>query len=343
LAGGAALEACGGSGKNGVEQLLDTAFRKPIRSADVKIDATLEANGLPGLGDPLRVQASGPYRQTKRGLPSFDIDLKLMPPGGGQVISSGFLSTGERAFAKFEDSFYELPRESVVRANRALRPERRRGMLRRFGLDARSWLVGARVVGDEDVAGVPTRHVVGTLDVRHALSDLNALAERSGRALAPSAGRFERPLSAAEIDRIARIVKNPSFNVYIGKKDDIIRRLSGRVEFQVAKADRAAVGGLRGGSIEFSVEFSNVDGKQAIQAPARARPLSELTRSLGTGGVSGTLAALGAAPPTGSGDRSPGGAASAPDRAAFKKYARCLDEAKPDDTAALQRCSKLLH
>jgi hypothetical protein len=74
--------------------------------------------------------------------------------------------------------------------------------------------------------------------------------------------------------------------------------------------------------VQFSLEFDNVNGKQRIQAPTGARPLSELTQALGGGGTS---------PPT-----------ARPQGDAFKKYARCLDKAKPGDTDALQRCARLL-
>ena len=40
--------------------------------------------------------------------------------GAGQTIQTGFLSTGDRAFVKFEDVFYEQPAAEVRRANRMI-------------------------------------------------------------------------------------------------------------------------------------------------------------------------------------------------------------------------------
>src|SRR5204863_9911159 len=114
--------ACGGGGGGGggqnVERLLDSAFRRPLRSADIAIQAELDVRGLPGVGKPLLVQATGPYRANRDRLPSFDLDLKVATDGGGQTVSTGRLSTGDRAYVKFEDSFFELPRAEVARANR---------------------------------------------------------------------------------------------------------------------------------------------------------------------------------------------------------------------------------
>jgi hypothetical protein len=118
--------------------------------------------------------------------------------------------------------------------------------------------------------------------------------------------------------------------------DDIIRRLAGKVDFDVPEASQASLGGIQSGSIEFQVEFSNVNGDQQIEAPAHARPLSSLTRSLGGGG---TLPGLGGG--------SEGATPEVPDNANpeaqdFQKYADCLDKARPEDTDALQHCAELL-
>jgi len=138
------------------------------------------------------------------------------------------------------------------------------------------------------------------------------------------------------------VVHDPTFNVYVGEDDDIIRRLSGKVEFDVPKANQASLGGIQSGSIEFKVEFADVNGDQQIEAPAHARSLSSLTRSLGGSG---------ALPGLGGGNGGSGGGTSTtpsvPDNASpgtqnFKDYADCLDKARPEDTDALQRCADLL-
>jgi hypothetical protein len=135
------------------------------------------------------------------------------------------------------------------------------------------------------------------------------------------------------------VVHDPTFSVYVGEDDNIIRRLSGKIQFDVPEADRASLGGIQSGSIDFQVEFADVNGNQQIEAPAHARSLSALTRNL-TGGKGGTLPGLG-------GGGNPATTPPAPDNASpgtqdFQKYADCLDKARPEDTEALQRCADLL-
>jgi hypothetical protein len=338
-----ALASCGGGGdKEDAQDLLDKAFSSSIESADLKVDASIQVKGSPGLEKPLRISATGPFRTNDGKLPSADVELKIGTDGGGQTITTGFLSTGDRAFVKFQDVYYEQPESQVAKANRSIAQNKNKnGSLRGLGLDPRSWLGEAKTQGDEEIAGVTTRHISGTLDVEAVMRNLNTFVRRSGGALGDATGQTPpQPLSEADIRQVGEVVHDPTFHVYVGKDDDIIRRVSGKIEFDVPEASRESLGGIESGSIEFQVEFADVNGDQEIEAPAHARPISSLTRSLGGGG---TLPGLG----TGGGSDSDSASPTVPDNATpeaedFQKYADCLDKARPEDTEALQRCAELL-
>jgi hypothetical protein len=349
-----ALVSCGGGeDTDDAEGLLDEAFAGDIRSADLKLDAELQLKGSSAFERPVRIAASGPFVTNEGKLPSADIELKI-GTDGGQTVSTGVLLTGDRAFVKFQDVYYEQPRSEVRRANRALRRSKgKESSLDELGLDPRSWLAESTDEGEAEVAGVDTRHVSGTLDVESLLRDFNRFVRKSGSAVGGATGQPPpAPLSAAQIRTVSESVENPSFDVYVGKDDGIIRRVSGLIEFTLPAPSRAGLGGLESGSIEFSLEFADVNGDQEIEAPANARPLSELTRSLG-GGALGALgqggdgdAGTGGLPeiapeatPPGNGS---GGTGTNPEAEDFREYAECLDEARPEDTEALQRCAELL-
>ena len=232
LFAGLALASCGGGDdQEDVEDLLDRAFSQPMSSADLKLDAELELNGSASLDRPVRLVATGPFRTNVGKLPSVDIELEVGTDGAGQTVRTGFLSTGDRAFVKFQDVYYEQPAAEVRRANRTIRRSKsREGSLGALGLDPRSWLAGGKDEGEEEVAGVQTRHVSGSLDVEAFMRNLNEFVRTSGRALggAPGQARAE-PLSAEDIQRIGEVVRDPTFDVYVGVDDDIVRRVSGRV------------------------------------------------------------------------------------------------------------------
>jgi hypothetical protein len=336
-----ALASCGGGDdKEDVQDLLDKAFSTPIESANLKLDASVQLKGSPGLDRPVRISATGPFRTNEGKLPSVDIDLKVGTDGGGQTVTTGFLSTGDRAFVKFQDVYYEQPPSEVAKANRSIaRNKDKRGSLRAFGLDPRSWIADAKDEGQEEVAGVKTRHVSGRLDVEAVMRNLNEFVRRSGDTLGGATGQAPpKPLSAEDIRQVGEVVRDPVFHVYIGEDDDIIRRVAGKIEFEVPEANREALGGIESGAIEFEVEFSDVNGDQEIEAPAKARPLSALTDSLGAtgvpglgGGGAGGDQAVPTQPDTGN-----------PEAQDFQEYADCLDKARPEDTEALQRCAELL-
>jgi hypothetical protein len=336
-----ALASCGGGDdQENVQDLLDKAFSSPIRSADLKLDASVQLKGSPGLDKPVRISASGPFRTNDRKLPSADIDLKIGTDGGGQTVTTGFLSTGDRAFVKFQDIYYEQPAAQVAQANRSIAQNKdKRGSLRALGLDPRSWLSEAKDEGDEEIAGVQTHHVSGKLDVEAVMRNLNAFVRKSGSTLGGATGQTPpKPLSEEDIRKVGEVVRDPTFHVYVGKEDDVIRRLAGKIEFDVPEDSRESLGGIQSGAIEFEVEFSKVNGDQEIEAPSNPRPLSDLTTSLGGGG---TLPGLGG----GSQDTTPTPPSSdgtTPEAQDFQEYADCLDKARPEDTDALQRCAELL-
>lgn len=336
--------ACGGEGgQRDATALLDRAFEQPVPSADVEIDLQLDAEGVAEFEDPLRLRASGPYVRAAGALPRLDMDVEIRTQGAGQAIQAGLLSTGERVFVGFGGSYYEQPPEQVARANRRLaRDGGGDGSLGDLGLSPRAWVVDAAVRGDEQVGGQATRHVTGTLDVAAVLRDLNRLVDRSAGALGDSE-QAPRSLGRREIERLSRTVEDPSFDVYVGKDDDVVRRISLRLELTVPERDRGDVGGATGASIRLAVELSDVGGDQEIAAPRESRPMSELTSQLGglgaiAGGGLGDVEA-----PSVPGDEP--GVAPDPDAGAadvFERYGECLEQASPGDAEAIARCSELV-
>jgi hypothetical protein len=327
-----------------VQELLDRAFQRPLDSMDLKLDAEVAVEGVEGLDKPIRILASGPYRSNEGKLPSFDIDLDLSAGGPGSTVSTGRLSTGDRAFVKFGDSYYEVDPKEVATTNRQLDSEGGRCTRRGIAIDPRPWIENAEDRGEEQVAGVSTTHVSGSLDVDRMLRDLNEFVTRCGSVLGTAAGQTPDPLSQDDLDKIAQVVSDPSFDIYVGEDDGIIRRLSASLSLKVPQEDQESVGGIEGGSLKFSIEFANVNGDQAIEPPSRSRPLAELTAQLGGNALSGGLGLDNGSPESEDREAPPatgeGGGPAAED---YQNYADCLDRIDPADTAALERCSALLN
>ena len=119
--------------------------------------------------------------------------------------------------------------------------------------------------------------------------------------------------------------------------------------------DRCIAGtGGRSGTLTFTLEIDDLNQNQTINAPANAKPFSDLQQQLGGLGLGGALGGAGAgagagatgtptAPSTGSSSSGSGSSGSSSSAAQQKvqRYAQCLQAAN-GDAAKAQKCATLL-
>ena len=285
-AGPFAVAAC----KKGDDEavLLDKAFKQEITSADVSLSLAADVR-TGGRTERLRFLLNGPYRDNgDLKLPSFD--WKVRASGAGETLRARVTSTGDNLFVRYTGRTYEVGEEAVSTFNRELAQsgELRVQDLAGLGIDMRRWIPKAKTHGAASIAGVETTHVAGRLDVSEALLGLNKLFQHPAikRELA---GEPPPVITRREIAEIDKLVTDPVFHVFVGKRDTKIRRLSAKLRFAVpAHGGRDAHGPERG-TVSFAVELANVDGDQRVDAPQSGRPIRELLRELGIppGGLEG--------------------------------------------------------
>jgi hypothetical protein len=333
-----AVAGCGGS-EGSAKALLKRGFSESISSADMSIDVTVKVDGLPTLAQPVRVKLGGPFKSNGKGkLPSLQWDLSFS--GGGRTFSAGLVSTGEQAFVNYQGTYYKVDDATMARLKQAAATRRSSGArsLKDFGIDPLGWFKDASEQGEANVAGVTTKHVSAGVDLGKLFGDLNKVVARARGSVGTA-----RPsqLSPAVIDQIKKVVHDPKLDAYVGRKDGKIRRLAFEVGFDVPEQAQGSSRGVKGGTVTFSVEFAGVGEPQTIQAPASSKPISELASQIrGLAGGLGGGAAGGLGGAGGSAGGSGGGRTPTPQQ--FQRYARCLTAAKPGDTAAQERCRKLL-
>lgn len=331
------LAGCGGDDDDGAaREILRKGFAASIETANVSVDLTAKLEGIPqqqGQG-PVRVKLAGPYRTNGQGkLPDADLDVVIS--GGGQTFSMGLISTGERAYVVFGGTPYEVSAPTVRRLNGA--GGRRGGgtgpggtLRGRFGVDPINWVADASDEGEATVNGVATRHVRADIDVERALRDLNGVVAKT----APP-GSTPPTLDDEQIESIGELIDDPKLDVYIGIDDDIIRRFSLDLAFEVPEEDRRRLNGLGSGTVTLDVELTEVGTPQRIEDPESPRPMRELNKLLGGRGILGLLFGV----TTG---RPQQGGAGSPTPEQIAAYRECIDRAKPSDNAAIERCRELL-
>jgi hypothetical protein len=341
LAAVALIAGCGGGGGSSKDAraLIDKAFSQSITSADMTLNVEAKVNGVAQLQQPISLKVSGPFQSNGKGkLPSFNWQVSVS--GGGQAFSGGLVSTGDNAFVNFQGTNYEVGADKVAQFNQQLGQNTQGRSLKDYGIDPQAWVKDPTEEGTESVNGVDTTHVKASVDIGRMFSDFNKTIQKAG-SMSTAA---PQQLSPDTIQKIQDVVKNPSFDIYIGKDDNKIRRLSVSVDFQIPSDQRAKFQGAEGGTLNFSIDFAKVGEPQKIAAPTNAHPLSELQQQLGglgggLGGLGGSGATPGAGGSGGGSGRSSGGNPSA---SQIQKYSKCLQSASPSDTAAIAKCSQLL-
>jgi hypothetical protein len=296
----------------------------------------LNLDGVKQLNGPVKLSVQGPYESGgSQTIPKADWDIAAS--AAGQNFSAGFTSTGDNAWVGFQGQNYEVGKAAVAQINAQIKQaagKNKNQGLSQFGIDPKEWLKDPKDEGDDKVAGVDTNHVSATLDVSKFLDDLNKLVRKAGSSTGTSA-----QISPSQKQQIQDVVKNPRFDVYAGKDDNIIRRLSADLSFDVPSDKQAQVGGLKSGTLSFSIEFADVGKPQTITAPTSAKPLSELTRQLG--GL-GSVLGGGSGGSGSGGSGSSGSSSGGPSAAALQAYSNCLQKADPSKPAELQKCAALL-
>ena len=336
---GALLAGCGDDDSGSVTELLDRAFQSPIGSADVTLDIEVELDGVDELQDPIEIALTGPYESGEEDqIPSVDWEITV--GAQNQSFNASLTSTGDRAFVGFQGTDYEVSPETVEAFNRQLAASRKQEGEGRdlgdFGVNAREWVVDAEEEGDEEVAGVETTHVSGKLDVTRVLEDLNTVVEEASK-LGGQLGQQAPPaLTDEQKDQIEDVVDDPSFDAYVGKDDDTLRRLSADLDFEVPEDARESAGGLEGGRVSFSIEFANIGDAQPIAVPEDARPIAELAQQL-QGLLGG---ALGGGPQTGEGGADAPPEAPQTDSEKRKAYEECV-KTDPSDESVRAFCEVL--
>ena len=336
LAAVALIAGCGGGGGSSKDAraLIDKAFQQSIGSAEMTLNIEAKVNGVAQLSQPINLKVAGPYQSNGKGkLPSFNWQVSVS--GGGQAFSGGIISTGDNAFVNFQGTNYEVGADKVAQVNQSSGPGR---SLKDYGIDPQAWVKDPTDEGTENVNGVDTTHVKASVDIGRMFSDFNKTIQKAG-SMSTAA---PQQLSPETIQKIQDVVKNPKFDIYVGKDDDKIRRLSVSVDFQIPADQRAKFQGAEGGTLNFSIDFAKVGEPQTITPPANPRPISELQQQLG--GIGGGLGGLGGSGSSGGSGGSGGGGSgsSNPSPAQFEKYSKCLQSADPSDTGAIQKCAQLL-
>ena len=356
------LAACGGGDDEDASAILAETFGagKDVKSGRLDLSFRLNAQGAQNLQGPVGLRLAGPFQSSGSSeLPRFDFDLDV--DAGGQRISAGAVSTGDKGFLRFQDQPYELGEQLYEQFKRGYaeqakcneqRDEGGEGgvSFRSLGIDPARWLRQAETAGSAKVGGADTTHIRAGVDVPRMLEDVNKVlgrADNVGQAdpcaedaqpEQPRQGSRQLPESTRKT--IADSVKDARVDVWTGEDDRILRRLNITVRFDVPEDKRAQANGLRAGDLRFDMTIGALNKDQRIAAPSGAQPLEQLVAQFG-GQVPGLGDGSGGAAPGAAPGGSAGGAQGGGEGAQSSEYLRCVEQAG-EDVVRLQECAELI-
>jgi hypothetical protein len=347
----AVAAACGGGGGGeDVNTVINKTFssNQKLDSGKLKLDATARLEGASQLQGPVTIKMGGPFdgldtkiAQTGE-IPKADLDLSAS--AAGQTFKAGFTSTGDEVFVNFRGTDYKLPESQLQQLKRQLARAQAEDAkskspdLAALGIEPNDWLKDPTNEGTEDVGGVETIHIKGSVDINKMLDDFDRLLKQAGKLNLSQQQQSQLPkeLPQSTRDQIEKAIDSTELDLYTGKDDKVLRKVHAKIKFNVPEELRQQASGLKSGEIELSVEIADVNEPQTITAPESSKPLSDLQKQLRSSGFGSLGSGSSGSGSSGSGSSGSG----SPSSAQSRKYLECVQKAKGTDE--LNQCSALL-
>ena len=356
-----AFAACGGSGSDDPQAVVENATLEGVESGNVDLSLAIDSKGEEG-GN-VDVSLSGPFQSKgSQDLPELGLTASATGRADGEDIDfeGGLTLLSDRAYVNYEGTEYEVDATTFGFVKSAFEEAQEEGSSEgnpadasacqeaASGLEFNDFVENLKDGGSAEVDGTSTTKVSGDLKVGTAIDAMIKLAEDPAcETQLEAAG----PLPIGELEKakgeVTSAVKKAHVDIYVGD-DDIVRKLV--AELTVVPEDGS-------GTVEADLELtlSGVNEQQEVSAPANAKPLQGLFQKLDVNpielleaGSSGEgLGELfedlieGASDGSSSGGSSSGGSSSGgADGGNQKAYLECLKEARtPSD---LQHCASLI-
>jgi hypothetical protein len=363
-----ALAACGSSsdtsGSPGT--LLSQTFTgtHKVTSGVLNLTLTIDPSGSSTLSGPITLNFGGPFQTKGAGkLPESNFTISVSALGRNAAL--GILSTGTSGYVTLSGTSYQMPQatfqkleSSFAQLTSSAGTSQGSSTLSNLGIRPLQWLTHPAIVGTETVGGAQTTHIHAGVNVPALLNDLNTFLQKASTVTGSGTAQLKSGLPAATRQKIAAAIRNPSFDVWTGKSDKTIRRLTIALTVPVTGNLSTQLGGVKSADIGLTMQYANLNQSQTITAPKTVRPYSEFQSKvsafiqgiqgaasgvLGSGGATGGGSSSGGS--SGGGGGSTGGGTttggSGSSSSNVTKYGQCIQQAN-GDVAKMQKCSSLL-
>jgi hypothetical protein len=294
------LSACGGGSDSGkgdgkpaasdkaqdrkdIARIIRQGFGPNPKARSGRLDGTidLEVKGVPRYTGPIEITASGGYELAPGAdVPDFRIDVGLVL--NDHAIGGELVLAGGDAFIQLGTTGYKLP-ASITAKIRAPAVALDNGLAKTAGMffiRPDRWQKNGRIVGDADVAGVPTEHATAGIRSGAFFEDVARLVRTLTLLRVTEAVGLPQKVTPAQRAALARSVTSATGDVYLGKQDHVLRKAHIEGKLRVAKKDRRVLGGMTSATLTGEVNITDVGKPQNIKGPHQLGSYDDLQISL---------------------------------------------------------------
>lgn len=288
----AVLVACGGGGGEAVsadedpQAVLERAFSDESAVNSAKIDAKMTIDVEGEEAGKVELGVNGAVENAGEEAPDTDLNVSIDGDIDGEKIEfeAGAVLTAEAGFVRLEGETYQIDpgmyeqvRGQIAQQTGDAEADEDSTNGGLFGsLDAQAFLTDVSNEGTEDVEGVETVKISGTVDTDKALAEAESFLGSADTLQGLGMGAP----GTEEFGEVKEALGNVDFSIYVGSDDGVIRKMEFEAPVNPPDSDNS-------GSFSVSITLADVNEPQDIKAPSDAKPFDELIAAIGEGALSG--------------------------------------------------------
>ena len=321
----------GGDSSASAQQVLDRALESEPKSGALNVRFTFAVDAGDEKTTAVDNVVSGVGADNGAGKPPKERFRHTERVNGRAPVFYEELSTGEQGFIRVDRQWYQL---SPAQSQRVFESGESETVVEGMGFDPRQWMRDPELEStNARVGGVEANHVHGTVDAETVLNELGVYTANPGNARAQ---QF--------VEVLRRSPKSGTMDLYAGKEDGIIRKLS--VTTTANASDNTPP--MRA-TLTFAFGLDKVNEPVEVEAPKGALPssaIADIPRAKLGSAADEVFGPSKPAPQPGDGAKQPkrdAGSQNPPQRKekpSAQSYLSCVQSA--GDLATLERCQKLL-
>jgi hypothetical protein len=274
------------SGNGSPESILNSISTNTSATGPQKITVNLKlgVNGDPKdpsiaafLSKPVTLTVDGSTDGTAK-----KTDLTFSVAAGPLAFNGEVRQIGDQAWLQLNGKWYTLPADALSSSSGGTGTTTTGGtskidaqqIIAAFGKPG-SIVKDAKLDGTEDVGGVKSDHISGSVDIAALVKGLTSAMS--------SVGSSSTPISPASLQssvtQLQQYIKGATVDIYVGQSDHFVHKLATKIDGSIP-SDQQAGSGISGFDLSFDVSSVGTDSPN-VSAPDNPAPYEQLQSDIG--------------------------------------------------------------